>query len=51
MPQGVVTGRPVTESYDRAVTEFEIKVRQIIAECRRTNTKYCDPHFDLDDME
>ncbi|KAK0124621.1 calpain 2, (m II) large subunit [Cadophora gregata] len=51
MPQGIVTGRPVTESYDHAVKECEIKVRQIIAECRRTNTKYCDPHFDLDDME
>ncbi|KAH9206977.1 hypothetical protein DL95DRAFT_429335 [Leptodontidium sp. 2 PMI_412] len=51
MPQGIVTGRPVTESYDRAVKECEVKVRQIIAECRRTNTKYCDPHFDLDDME
>jgi len=51
MPQGVVMGRPVTESYNRAVKECEIKVRQIIAECRRTNTKYCDPYFDLDDME
>ncbi|KAH7360923.1 hypothetical protein BKA65DRAFT_449690 [Rhexocercosporidium sp. MPI-PUGE-AT-0058] len=51
MPQGIVTGRPVTESYDIAVKECEIKIRQIVAECRRTNTKYCDPHFDLDDME
>jgi len=50
MPKGTVSGRPVTESYDRAVKDCEIKVRQIVAECRRTNTKYSDPHFDLDDM-
>lgn len=49
MPQGAVTGRPVDESYHRAVKECEIKIRQIVAESRRTNTKYCDPHFDLDD--
>ncbi|KAI6715975.1 hypothetical protein PZA11_002387 [Diplocarpon coronariae] len=51
MPQGTVTGRPVAESYDRAVKECEAKIRQIVAECRRTNTKYSDPHFDLDDMQ
>ncbi|KAL2074912.1 hypothetical protein VTL71DRAFT_8692 [Oculimacula yallundae] len=51
MPQGIVTGRPVMESYNLAVKECETKVRQIIAECRRTSTKYCDPHFNLDDME
>lgn len=50
MPQGTVSGRPVMESYDRAVKECEVKVRQIIAESRRTNTKYSDPYFDLDDQ-
>ena len=46
-----MTGRPVNESYDLAVKECEAKVAQIIAECRRTNTKYTDPHFNLDDTD
>jgi hypothetical protein len=50
-PKGTVSGKCVTESYDAAVKECEAKVKQIVAECRRTNTKYTDPHFDLDDMD
>lgn len=37
-------------SYEEAVKECETKVAQIVAECKRNNTKYNDPHFDLDDM-
>jgi Calpain family cysteine protease len=48
-PKGVVTGRCVTESYEQAVKECETKIAQIVAECRRTNTKYSDPYFNLDD--
>jgi hypothetical protein len=51
MPKGTIKGRGVTESYDEAVRECEAKVKQIVAECRRTNTKYTDPHFNLDDMD
>ncbi|KAG0652363.1 Calpain-type cysteine protease DEK1 [Hyphodiscus hymeniophilus] len=50
-PKGAVTGRCVTESYEQAVAECESKVRQIVAECKRMNIKYTDPHFDLDDQD
>lgn len=36
-------------SYDEAVKDCEAKVKQIVAECKRNNIKYTDPHFDLDD--
>lgn len=51
MPQRSVTGHSVTKSYDEALELCKGKVAQIVAECKRTNTKYNDPHFDLDDME
>jgi hypothetical protein len=48
--KSIARGRPVTKSYETAVKECEAEVAQIIAECTRTNTKYTDPDFDLDDM-
>ena len=41
----------MTASYEEAVRECEAKVAQIIAECKRNNKKYSDPHFDLDDPD
>ena len=50
-PKGIVTRRSVTDSYYEAVKECDSKVKQIVAECRRTNTKYTDHYFDLHDMD
>ena len=44
-------GRSVTASYEEAVKKCEAKVAQIVAECKRNNKKYSDPHFDLEDYD
>jgi len=49
MPQGEVKGESISLSYEAAVKECEAKVAAIVAECRRNNLKYTDPHFNLDD--
>jgi hypothetical protein len=51
MPQGEVKGQSIAVSYKQAVQDCIAKVKTIVAECRRNNQKYTDPHFDLDDME
>ncbi|MCJ1384380.1 calpain 2, (m II) large subunit [Xylographa soralifera] len=48
MPKGEVGGRSIAASYEEAVKECEAKVTQIVAECKRNNQKYSDPHFNLD---
>ncbi|KAL2196433.1 hypothetical protein P885DRAFT_37678 [Corynascus similis CBS 632.67] len=40
--------RSTTASYEEAAALCRAKVDQIVAECRRVNKKYRDPHFDLD---
>lgn len=40
----------VTQSYQSAREECEAKVSQIVVECRRTNVKYTDLDFNLDNM-
>lgn len=50
MPHGDIEGQSVTVSYEQAVKDCVAKVAAIVAECRRNNQKYSDPHFDLDDM-
>ena len=50
MPKGEVGGRSVVASYEEAVEECEAKVAQIVAECKRNNKKYSDPHFNLDNL-
>ena len=47
VPRGDVHGESVAVSYDRAVKACEEKVAQIVAECRRNNLRYSDPHFEL----
>lgn len=37
----------LSASYDRAVEECRRKVKKIIQECRRVNTRYRDPGWDL----
>ncbi|KAH8673536.1 hypothetical protein BX600DRAFT_508788 [Xylariales sp. PMI_506] len=38
----------LSASYDRAVDECRRKVKKIIQECRRVNTRYRDPGWDID---
>ena len=49
-PKTEVHGNSVAASYLEAVEQCEKKVAQIVAECKRNNIKYSDPHFDLDNM-
>ena len=49
-PKGEVNGQSVVASYLEAVRECERKVALIVAECRRNNLKYSDPHFNLDEL-
>jgi hypothetical protein len=51
MPQGEVKGQSVGVSYKQAVQDCIAKVKTVVAECRRNNQKYTDPHFNLDDMD
>ncbi|MCJ1286940.1 calpain 2, (m II) large subunit [Xylographa opegraphella] len=50
-PEGEVGGRSIAASYEKAVKECEARVIQIVAECKRNNMKYSDPHFDLDNLD
>jgi hypothetical protein len=47
-PKGAVKGVRVAKSYLEAKAECERDVNRIIRECRRTNQKYRDPHFDME---
>ncbi|KAJ9129876.1 Calpain-D [Pleurostoma richardsiae] len=48
-PTSVERGNDLVSSgHERAVEECRRKVRKIIAECRRVNTRYRDPDWDLD---
>ncbi|KAI1094432.1 cysteine proteinase [Rostrohypoxylon terebratum] len=40
---------PFSAGYDRARDECSRRVKKIIAECKRINTRYRDPGFDLDE--
>ncbi|MCJ1405909.1 calpain 2, (m II) large subunit [Xylographa trunciseda] len=51
MPKGEVGGRSVAASYEEAVKDCEAKVALIVAECKRNNKKYSDPHFTLEDYD
>lgn len=47
-PHGTVTGQRAARSYEEARAECERDVDRIIKECKRLNTKYRDPHFDIE---
>lgn len=38
---------PISAGYERAAEECRRKVRKIISECKRVNTRYRDPGWDL----
>ncbi|KAI9829173.1 MAG: hypothetical protein M1832_000196 [Thelocarpon impressellum] len=47
-PKGVVPGHNAAASFDEAVATCKAKVENISKECRRVNSKYRDPHFDIE---
>src|SRR5437763_11531812 len=48
VPKGAVPSQSVTESFEEAVATCKAKVEKIVAECKRVNQKYRDPHFDVE---
>jgi hypothetical protein len=47
---GTWKGRNAAESYKAAAAECRADVRRIVQECRRTNEKFTDPEFDINDL-
>ncbi|PVH92365.1 cysteine proteinase [Periconia macrospinosa] len=46
---GKVTGQNAAESYQAAADECRARVRRIVRECQRTNQKFTDPEFDIEE--
>lgn len=46
---GFVKGKNAAESYEAAAKECRARVERIIRECKRTNEKFTDPDFDIED--
>jgi hypothetical protein len=48
VPEGAVSSQSVIKSFEEAVATCRAKVDKIVAECKRVNQKYRDPHFDIE---
>ncbi|KAF2004785.1 cysteine proteinase [Amniculicola lignicola CBS 123094] len=48
---GTVKGKNAAASYEAAAEECRIRVKRIVKECHRTNEKFSDPEFDIEDDE
>ncbi|KAF2503244.1 cysteine proteinase [Lophium mytilinum] len=48
-PRGPAKGINAAESYEAAAAECRNKVKRIVRECHRTNEKFTDPEFDIED--
>jgi hypothetical protein len=46
---GASSHRNAAASYEEAAAACRVKVQRIVRECQRTNEKYTDPDFDLED--
>jgi hypothetical protein len=46
---GTSTGKNAAESYEAAAAECRARVKRIVRECHRTNEKFTDPEFDIED--
>jgi hypothetical protein len=46
---GKSTGKSAAESYEAAAAECRARVKRIVRECHRTNEKFTDPEFDIED--
>jgi hypothetical protein len=47
-PKGPLRAVNAVQSYEAAVEACRAKVNKIVTECKRMNTKYRDPHFDIE---
>jgi hypothetical protein len=47
---GTVTGKNAAESYETAAAECRARVKRVVKECTRTNEKYTDPDFDIENL-
>ncbi|RAR11821.1 cysteine proteinase [Stemphylium lycopersici] len=47
---GTVTGRNAAESYKAAAAECRARVKRVVKECIRTNEKFTDPDFDIENL-
>jgi hypothetical protein len=43
-------GKNAAESYETAAAECRARVKRIVRECHRTNEKFTDPEFDIEDL-
>jgi hypothetical protein len=43
-------GKNAAESYEAAAAECRARVKRIVRECHRTNEKFTDPEFDIEDL-
>lgn len=50
-PAGARSSANAAESYEAAARECRDKVRRIVRECHRTNEKFTDPDFDIENDE
>jgi hypothetical protein len=46
---GIAKGKNAAESYETAAKECRARVNRIVRECHRTNEKFTDPDFDIED--
>src|SRR3569833_2337844 len=49
LPRGLSSARNAAESYEKAARECRERVQRIVRECDRTNEKFTDPDFDIED--
>ncbi|KAL6704034.1 hypothetical protein ACN47E_008798 [Coniothyrium glycines] len=47
---GTVKGKNAADSYQAAADECRARVKRIVRECHRTNEKFTDPDFDIEDL-
>ncbi|KAI4923988.1 hypothetical protein J4E85_008147 [Alternaria conjuncta] len=48
--EGIVTGKNAAESYEAAATQCRARVARVVKECHRTNEKFTDADFDIEDL-
>jgi hypothetical protein len=48
--RGTSVGKNAAESYEAAAAECRARVKKVVTECHRTNEKFTDPEFDIEDL-
>jgi hypothetical protein len=48
--EGTVTGKNAAESYKAAAAHCRARVERVVKECHRTNEKFTDADFDIEDL-